>query len=553
MSNEPIIIEQIQSSEVSESLPIIDSNTVDNPTQEENKKPKNSKSKKNSKSEDKDKEEQENPFIRTFTIHLNKKQDVKFLRKAVYDYKHLENMIILLIKYCKHDNESRAAKLLLNNVTMKAVLKQTAGGEKTKDNIEYLNNKLKKYDLFQVLLDYVEDKKINGHNISMLVRRLKKDYKNHKDRLEKGIHSNEPKAKSLNKVTRCSIPLEPDKWTLAKQDHIGVNLYDKMYYIYCPFKGKLFEELKHIQNVTVSVSNDQVYLNIGYDKREKIGAKTATYEQRKEVRAGGDVGVINLLSLFIDDHKDNSLILSGKRYINYNCYYNKQISNINEEIAKNAIEYREVTKKDGEVIKIPTKHNQRGIQLKNKKKLITEKRNRFFDEEFLQLALGVVRYCKKNDVTSLVLSKNLSFAKKEGSMDMNKKTKQKFYQIPFGRLLNKIQSIGQEEGIDVDFKDEAYTSKSSCLSVNVAEIQKIKKEDKSFSTDFGGSRLKRGLFFDKKTGLKYNADMNASANHIVVKHPEVRFNYGKIIKRKLTSPLKIKRKFDLQCLLKRYH
>ena len=47
--------------------------------------------------------------------------------------------------------------------------------------------------------------------------------------------------------------------------------------------------------------------------------------------------------------------------------------------------------------------------------------------------------------------------------------------------------------------------------------------------------------------------MNASANHIVVKYPEVRFNYGKIIKRKLTSPLKIKRKFDLQCLLKRYH
>lgn len=551
MSNEAINLEQIQISEPSETQDIVVETPVEKETNQNKKQTKKSKKKSNIELENSD--DKDDQFIRTFTIHLKRKQNVKYLRKAIYDYKHLENMILLLIKYCEQDNEYSAVKLLKNNVTMKAVLKQTKGGAKTKDNIDYLNNKLMKYELFQTLLNYVEEKKINGHNISMIVRRLKKDFKNHEKRLEEGIRSNPPKAKSLNKVTCYSVPLEPDKWTLAKNDHIGVNLYDKMYYIYCPFKGKLLEELKNIKNVTVSVSNDQVYLNVGYDKREKIVSKTANHEQRKEVRAGGDVGVINLLSIFIDDHKDNSLILSGKRYINYNCFYNKQIASINEEIAKNAIEFREVTKKDGEIIKIPTKYNQQGIQLKGKKKLITEERNRFFDEEFLQLALGVVRSCKKNDVTSLVLSKNLSFAKKEGSIQMNKKTKQKFYQIPFGRLLNKIQQIGREEGIDVDFKDEAYTSKSSCLSVNVAEIQKIKKEDQSFSTDFGGSRLKRGLFCDKKTGLKYNADMNASANHIVVKYPEVRFNYGKIMKRKLTSPLKIKRKFDLQCLLKRYH
>lgn len=490
-------------------------------------------------------------IIRTFTLHLNKKQDIKYLRRSIYDYKHMENMIILLIKYCKEDQEHHAAKLLLNNITMKALLKKTKGGKKTKHDINYLKNKLLKYPLFTTLLDYVDNKKINGHNISMIVRRMKNDFKNHEDRLKDGLKSTAPKAKSLNKIVQYSVPLESNKWTLKKDNHIGVNLHDKMYYIYFPHQGKLLKELQSINNITVSVSNDQVYLNIGYckslSKKEPSGKSILP---KPVLEAGGDVGIINLLSLFLNDKNDNSLILSGKKYINYNCFYNKQISKINEDLAKNVIEYREIAQQDGGFIKIPTKYNQKGIQLKNKKKLLTEKRNRYFDEEFLQLAMGVVRYCKKYNITSLVLSNNLSFTKIDGSIKMDKKTKQKFYQIPFGRLLNKIKSIGQEYGINVLFKNEAYTSKSSCISVNVSEIQKIKNEDRSISTDFGGSRLKRGLFHDKKTDLKFNADINGAANHIIVAYPAVKYNYGKILKRKLCSPKKIKSKFNLLQVIK---
>ena len=38
-----------------------------------------------------------------------------------------------------------------------------------------------------------------------------------------------------------------------------------------------------------------------------------------------------------------------------------------------------------------------------------------------------------------MISKNLSFTKTTGEIKMVKKTKQKFYQIPFGRLLNLIE------------------------------------------------------------------------------------------------------------------
>ena len=658
MSNEPIIIEQIQLSEVSESAPIVVSNTVDNLTQEENKKPKKSKSKRNSNDENKDKKEQANPYLRTFTIHIKQKQDVIMLRNAILDYKHLENMIIILINLCKKDQEYRAADLLLNNITMKAVLKQTEGGEATKDDILYLNNKLKKYDLFQTVLNYVEDKNINGHNISMLVRRLKKDFKNHEDRLEKGVHSNAPKPKKINKINSYSLPLASEKWSLAKKDYVGLNFFDKMVYIYCPFKGKLDTEheqyeskikeqknkknaearlkrkqekekkkqqeqqekeslleeksiqvyiqginqeqqntnkeeptivlqdketvkqieqvLKgsNIQSINVSLSNAQVYLNFTYDKSDRLNKnieleanddllklnqeidKALLQDIKKDmpnksqvfkgIKAGLDVGLIHFAALFIDDDKDNSLLFSGRRFIKYNCFYNKQISDINEEMAKHVLTYKQVTQKDGTVIKIPTEYKQHGKQLKNKKRLLTEKRNRFFDEEFLQYAIGIIKYLKHYDVKYLVISKNLSFAKKDGELDMNKKTKQKFYQIPFGRFLNMLECIGKEHGIEVVDCDEAYTSKSSCLSDNVALKQKELKGKKSSVTDFSGSRTARGLYHDKPTNLRYNADMNGSANHIKVIFNDVEYRLNPMLKRKLASPLTIKSNLDLQ-------
>ena len=111
---------------------------------------------------------------------------------------------------------------------------------------------------------------------------------------------------------------------------------------------------------------------------------------------------------------------------------------------------------------------------------------------------------------------------------MVKKTKQKFYQIPFGRLLNLIESKLTEKEINIVEVNEAYTSKTSSLTGDVVKVQlKNKNKEIIIPNDFNGSRgskikenlnnhLGRGLFKDMVINKIINADINEAVNHIKV-------------------------------------
>jgi IS605 OrfB family transposase len=140
-----------------------------------------------------------------------------------------------------------------------------------------------------------------------------------------------------------------------------------------------------------------------------------------------------------------------------------------------------------------------------------------------------------NKVNILVLSKNLSFTKTTGEIKMIKKTKQKFYQIPFGKLLTLIENKSSQYGIEVKWIDEAYTSKTSSISADVNVIQRKGKElrekesknlpieeiEKVTSNDLKGNRgvkkgLGRGMYKDTVINKIMNADLNGACNHIKV-------------------------------------
>ena len=90
---------------------------------------------------------------------------------------------------------------------------------------------------------------------------------------------------------------------------------------------------------------------------------------------------------------------------------------------------------------------------------------------------------------------------------MRKVQKQNFQQIPFFLLLNKIKYKAAQEGIEVVFTEEAYTSKASYLDRD--QIPAWEKEQKEL--EFSGARVKRGLY-RSKNGTMLNADVNGSAN-----------------------------------------
>ena len=482
---------------------------------------------------------------------------------------------------------------------MKAVLKSNPGGEKTSYNIaqvnNYFNSQHVNFELFnQAKLACFH---LNDKNIGEIVGRLHKDWSNFFVTLKK-FNSNKsnnnlqkpsyPKPKKLSKVYNYSVPLEVSKFSMAKADKglLGINLGNKMVYVKFfnfnkdKFNGNKPKYLnKKINSVTVSLSHGHIYYNLQYidekqNLKDNIKNKDLDNFSKKEENskiAGLDIGINNIASIFVNDNTTKSIIISGKELISYNCNFNKRLSKINEEISNEVIQYKEIINKQGNKQLIPEKYSQKGKLLQNRKSQLFERRKLYMDDYMQKLSKKITNYLCVNKVDSLVISRNLSFTKTTGEIKMVKKTKQKFYQIPFGRLLNLIKSKLTEKEINIVEINEAYTSKTSSLTGDIVKVQaKSKGKKEILPNDLNGSRgskikgnlnnpLGRGLFKDMVINKIINADINAAVNHIKVGINKLTINnigYSNIkINKELSkycNPIKIKSNHEFDKLLKTY-
>jgi IS605 OrfB family transposase len=508
-------------------------------------------------------------ILKTFTVHETDMKVVRHLKKAILSYKHLENMLNILLKTeldkiyeieIIEDRDYSMFNLLLNPTIMKAVLSNTNGAEKTKDNISLVNDYFKDNQLFKSAKEMGHI--LNDKNISMIVRRLSKDWNNIFDK-RKEFFANPsaftgvpqfPSAKKIAKVHQYSIPMEQDKFSLKRKNVLGLTVFKRM--IYTRFRTNDYVSSKTIKSMTVSLSNGNIYYNFNYEVPKQDKVKTSSKVQKVQKIAGGDVGVINNLSIFIDDKKTQSLIVSGSPFIKYNSYFNKQLAKLNIELSKNVIEYKTIVKKDKTTVEIPVAYNSIGRSLKKQRSQLHENRNRYFDSEMNKISKKVLTYLQVNKVSDLVISTNLSQAKEDGSIEMRKKTKQKFYQIPFGKMLNLLKTKGSEFGICVVDKDEAYTSKTSCLTRDVNDNQARKAlkiavtpNDLNGNRGAKGNKLGRGMYKDRELNKVFNSDLNGAANHIKVGFPETDLSVYKTNLWKVCNPIKVKSTNDFDLLI----
>lgn len=579
--------------------------------------------------------------LKTFSIHETNQTVASYFKKAVLKYKHLENMLNIILNkeisriYSAVSVEKEEKKntekdftyfnLLLSPMIMKAVLSGNQGGEKTKRDIlkckEYLINN--EPELYSSMTDLGAE--LNDKNISQIITRLKKDWslslKNLKlwyaDKSKFTGKPGTPKPKKLSKVYNYSVPLEVSKFSLSKKDILGINIFKKMKAVF--LKNNQYMENKIINNVTVLLSHEHIYYKLSWIdkiKEEQVEIKEGKTEKKKDKThfslktlfsaqqqkqsvmdseklkninsfdknnflnkksktAGLDIGVHHLFSLFVNDKHTPSLIYRNARMVHYNCSFNKHIAKLNTEISKHVAVWKEIDVKvkntvNGEIItttekrKIAESYTPYGQHLINKKSNMFNSRNLFFEGEMHKLSSALLKWLKNNEVSELVISKNLSFAKKEGSISLNKKTQQNFYQIPFGKFLNYIEEKAFNYGIKVVSIDESYTSKTSCLSADVNKIKQLALSGQPFTDELNGVRgrkkkvingksLGRGLFLDTLKNTIINADLNAAVNHIKVAFPES-INIKHTARRlfKLCNPIQLKsaNEFD-ELILKR--
>lgn len=132
----------------------------------------------------------------------------------------------------------------------------------------------------------------------------------------------------------------------------------------------------------------------------------------------------------------------------------------------------------------------------NKLKRLNNKRNFWIEDKIHKVSRYIIDFCKDNNIGSIVIGLNKGWKQ---NINLGKKTNQKFVDIPFSKLIDKIAYKGKLIGINVVTIEESYTSKIDHLA-----FEPLKKQD-----IYLGKRKKRGLF-QSSIGKLLNADINGA-------------------------------------------
>lgn len=123
-------------------------------------------------------------------------------------------------------------------------------------------------------------------------------------------------------------------------------------------------------------------------------------------------------------------------------------------------------------------------------------RNFWIEDHIHKVSRFIINYCIDNNIGSLVVGLNKGWKQK---INLGKKTNQKFVEIPFSRLIDKISYKCKLVGISFYLSEESYTSKVDHLA-----FEGLEKHDV-----YLGKRKKRGLFQSSVNKL-INSDINGA-------------------------------------------
>ena len=129
-------------------------------------------------------------------------------------------------------------------------------------------------------------------------------------------------------------------------------------------------------------------------------------------------------------------------------------------------------------------------------RFLNNRRNLWIEDKIHKISRWIINFCINNDIGNIVIGLNKGWKQ---DINLGKKNNQKFVEIPFSKLIDKISYKGKLIGINVKTTEESYTSKVDHLA-----FETLKKHDV-----YLGKRNKRGLFQSSVNKL-LNADVNGA-------------------------------------------
>lgn len=129
-------------------------------------------------------------------------------------------------------------------------------------------------------------------------------------------------------------------------------------------------------------------------------------------------------------------------------------------------------------------------------KWLNNRRNFWIEDKIHKISRWIINFCIKHNIGSVIIGLNKGWKQE---VELGKRLNQKFVEIPFSKLIDKITYKGKLVNIDVQATEESYTSKVDHLA-----FEALRKHD-----IYLGKRIKRGLF-QSSTGKLLNADVNGT-------------------------------------------
>lgn len=123
-------------------------------------------------------------------------------------------------------------------------------------------------------------------------------------------------------------------------------------------------------------------------------------------------------------------------------------------------------------------------------------RNCWISDKIHKISRYIIDICRSNNIGTIVIGQNRGWKQE---INLGKRINQKFVEIPFSDLINKISYKAKLIGINLITHEESYTSKIDHMA-----FEPLKKQDA-----YLGKRKRRGLF-QSSIGKLINADINGA-------------------------------------------
>ena len=103
-------------------------------------------------------------------------------------------------------------------------------------------------------------------------------------------------------------------------------------------------------------------------------------------------------------------------------------------------------------------------------RFLNNRRSFWIDDKIHKISRRIINFCINNNIGNIVIGLNKGWKQ---DIDLGKKNNQKFVEIPFSKLIDKISYKGRLIGINVQTTEESYTSKVDHLAFETLEKHNV--------------------------------------------------------------------------------